>query len=85
MVLRLTQPLTEMRTRNSSGVKQGRYVRLTTLLPSMNRFCRKCGIPDVSQTHRFPQPIREKVLLLLILLEIYLHYLQVNTLIMMMK
>ena len=34
MVLGLTQPLTEMSTRNTSGGKGGRCVGLTTLPPS---------------------------------------------------
>jgi hypothetical protein len=37
MVLGLTQPLTEMSTRNLPGVKGGRRVTLTTLTLSVNR------------------------------------------------
>ena len=38
MALGLTQPLTEMSTRNISGAKGGRCVTLTTIPPS----CAKC-------------------------------------------
>jgi hypothetical protein len=42
MALGLTQPLTEMSTRNlSGGVKGGRCLRLTTLRPSVSRLSRE--------------------------------------------
>jgi hypothetical protein len=56
-----TQPLTQMSTKNILGiflgVKDGRRVRLTTLPPSMSRFCRKCGTLNISQPYGSAQPL----------------------------
>jgi hypothetical protein len=47
------------------GVKGGQHERLTTLLPSVSRLSRKCGILVVSQPYRLPQPAAGIALLLL--------------------
>jgi hypothetical protein len=49
MALGSTQPLTEMSTRNiPGGVKGGRHVRLTALLPSVSQLSGKCENLNVS-------------------------------------
>jgi hypothetical protein len=43
-----------------SGVKRGRCIGLTTLLPSVSRLSRLCGILSILQPYRPPQPIMRR-------------------------
>jgi hypothetical protein len=55
----LTQPLTEMSTRNLGGgvVKGSQRVRLATSLPSVSRLYRKSGNLDLSKPYWLPRPV----------------------------
>jgi hypothetical protein len=45
------------------GVEHGRYKGLTTLLPSVSRLSRQCGILNISQPYRPPRPVTGVALL----------------------
>jgi hypothetical protein len=54
-------------TNNVSGrVERGLYVGMTTLPQSMSRLSRQCGILNISQPYRPPQPVMGIALLFLL-------------------
>jgi hypothetical protein len=55
-------------------VKCGRCMGLTALSPSMSRLCRQCGILNISQPYRPPQPVMGIGLLLLFYIWLYLRF-----------
>jgi hypothetical protein len=57
MALGLTQPLTEMSTRNLPGGKGSRCISLITSPPSVSWLNRKCGSLDISQPYESPWPV----------------------------
>jgi hypothetical protein len=56
MALGLTQPLTEMSTRNLPGGKE-RQAHEAISPPSVSRLCRKCGSFDVSEPYGPSWPV----------------------------
>jgi hypothetical protein len=58
--LGLTQPLTEMNTRQCIwGIERGQYFRLTISMPSVSPLSRQCGILKVLKPYRPPWPVTE--------------------------
>jgi hypothetical protein len=55
LALGLTQPPTEISTIKSFyGRRYSQCIRLTTSLPSVSRFSRKCGFLNIPQLYRLP-------------------------------
>jgi hypothetical protein len=59
MVLRFTQPLTELSIRNLPEVKRDQRIRLTNSPPSVSRLYRKYGSIDNSKAFGLSQPFTE--------------------------
>jgi hypothetical protein len=57
MALGSTRPLTEMSIKNFRGLKDDRFVKLTTSPTFVSRRFRKCGNLEVSQSYGPPQPV----------------------------
>jgi hypothetical protein len=66
IALEFAQPLTKMSTRKYFwGLDCGRRVRLATSPLSLSRLPRKCGILNISLSHRPPRPVTRIALLFL--------------------